>query len=80
MLRWGRHRIADLEREVISFSHEKPWAIISEVDSDGVTDVFKVKFTKRLSEDIPHIVFDAVNNLRPVLDQTAFAVAVRHTE
>jgi hypothetical protein len=78
MLRWARHRIAELEGVISAFAHEKPWAIVSEIDSDGVTDIFKVKFTKRLSEDLPHIVFDAVNNLRPVLDQTAFAIAVRH--
>jgi hypothetical protein len=79
MLNWARRRIAELEGEISAFTRQKPWAIVSEVDGDGVTDVFKVKFTKTLSEDIPHIVFDAVNNLRPVLDQTAFAVAVRHT-
>jgi hypothetical protein len=80
MLRWARHRIAELEGEITSFSRDKPWAIVSEVDSDGVTDIFKVKFTKRFTEDIPHIVFDAANNLRSTLDQIAFAIAVRHTK
>ena len=80
MLRRARHHIGDVEREINAFSHDKPWAIVSEKDADGAVNVCKVKFTKRLSEDLPNIVFDGVNNLRSVLDQTAFAIAVRYTK
>jgi len=79
MLRWSKQHIDKLEREIISFSHEKPWSIVSERGADGTTDVFKVVFNRQLSDDLPHIVFDAANNMRTVLDQTAFAVAVQYT-
>lgn len=79
MLRWADKRIADLESEISAFMNEKPWSIVVEKDVDGVTDLHKIKFTKMLSDDIPHLVFDAANNLRPVLDQAAFAIAVQHT-
>src|SRR5436190_12345909 len=79
MLRNAKRHLANLEIEINRFGEEKPWAYVIEDDPDTPTKIHKVKFTKQLSEFLPGIVFDCANNLRPVLDQTAFAIAVRHT-
>ncbi len=79
MLGWAQRRIDDLEKEIDRFSNARPWTFVRERDDDGVIDALKVKFSSRLSNDIPHIIFDAVNHLRSALDQTAHAIAVRHT-
>lgn len=79
MLRHGERHIADLEARINAFTQDKPWAIVREKDDSGLNNFFKVKFTRQLSDDLPHIIFDSANNLRSALDQTAFAVAVRHT-
>jgi hypothetical protein len=79
MLNRGKHHIADLAVQINSFVQDKPWSRVVEADVDGVTELHKIKFTERLSEDIPHIVFDAANNLRSALDQAAFQIGVHHT-
>jgi hypothetical protein len=79
MLGRAKHHIDDLAMQINSFVQDKPWSPLREVDVDGLTELHKIKFTRRMSEDIPHIVFDAANNLRPALDQMAFQIAVRHT-
>jgi hypothetical protein len=77
MLSRAKHHLADLETQIKAFSEKKPWTPV--VEKDGTDDVLKVKFSERLSEDIPNIVFDCANNLRTVLDQAAFAIGRKHT-
>jgi len=78
MFRRAKHHISDLSTQIDAFTHDKPWSHVVEKNVDGITD-HKVKFNKRLSDDLPSIAFDAANNLRSVLDQMAFAIAVNHT-
>lgn len=75
----AKHHLADLEAQINAFAKDKPWTQVVETDLDGIGQILKVKFTKRLSDDLPHIIFDCVNNLRPALDQAAFGIAVKHT-
>ena len=75
MLRRARQQIGDLDAQIKSFMKEKPWSHVVAKDADGVTDLHKIKFTTRLSEDLPHIVFEAANNMRSALDQLGFTVA-----
>jgi hypothetical protein len=77
MLARAQRQIAELDAKINIFTEEKPWSHVVEKDVDGFTDVHKVKFTARLSEDLPHIVFETANNLRAVLDQLGFVVAIR---
>jgi hypothetical protein len=79
MLRRARHHIGDLEAQINSFSRDHPWTMVIEKDADGVTEVQKVKFTKRLADDLPNIVFDCANNLRSTLDQMAYAIGIKHS-
>ncbi len=76
MLSRAKRQIVQLQSEITGFTDEKPWAYLIEEDPDGPKLVHKVKFTKRLSEDLAHIIFETANNLRAVLDQLGFAVAV----
>src|SRR5579859_1704087 len=75
MLRRARQQIDNLEIEINAFAKDKPWAYVVELDSDGMTNLHKIKFNARLSDDLPHLVFEAANNLRSVLDQLGFVVA-----
>ena len=78
MLSRAKRHLADLEAQIKAFMHDKPWNVVIEKDVDGTTNVLKIKFTKRLSEDLPHIIFDCANNLRSALDQAAFAIGIKH--
>jgi hypothetical protein len=75
MLARAKRQVADLDTQIKAFAKEKPWSHVVEKDPTGATDIHKVKFTARLSDDLPHIVFEAANNLRAVLDQLGFAAA-----
>jgi hypothetical protein len=75
-LRRARHHIKDLEAQVLSFIAEKPWTYAIEQDSDTGEHVHKIRFTQRMPDEWPNILFDAVNNLRATLDQVAYASAI----
>lgn len=79
MLRRAKDHIEDLKTQINFFAHEKPWTIVTETEADGVTKLWKIKFTKAIADDLPNIIFDAANNMRAVLDQMAFAIGQRHT-
>jgi hypothetical protein len=79
MLNRAKRHLADLEAQFNAFMRDKPWTVVAEKEPDGVTNALKVKFTKRLAEDLPNVVFDCANNLRSVLDQMAFAIGAKHT-
>jgi hypothetical protein len=79
MLSRAKRHYSDVEKHIKSFIRGKPWAMVIEKDVDGVTNVLKVKFSDRLGDDLPNIIFDCANNLRSVLDQTAYAIARKHT-
>jgi hypothetical protein len=78
MLSRAKRHLADLEVQINTFARDKPWTIVIEKDADGATNVVKIKFTERLSDQLPHIVFDCINNLRSALDQAAFAIGSKH--
>jgi hypothetical protein len=79
MLDRGKHHVEELDARKAAFFSDKPWSRVVEKDSDGVTDLHKIKFDRRVTDGLPGIVFDAANNLRSVLDQLGFAVAVAYT-
>jgi hypothetical protein len=79
MLRWGKKRIADLHTEIEVFAKDKPWSYVVEPDPQSRQYLHKLAFTARITDDLPNILFDAANNLRSALDQTAFTVGVRNT-
>jgi hypothetical protein len=71
----AQHHIHDLNAKINEFVSTKPWSHAVEKDSDGIHDLHKIKFARRLPADLPSILFDAANNLRAALDQAGYAAA-----
>jgi hypothetical protein len=67
MLRRAHHHITDLDAKITAFTQDKPWSHFVEKNSDGTADLHKIKFTNRLSNDLPIVLFEAANALRSVL-------------
>lgn len=72
-LRRAQHHIGDLSARLKALVKEHAWAYDIDRDTDGVTEVHKIKLWKPFPDDLPCIIFDAVNNLRACLDQTSYA-------
>ena len=72
----AQHHIYDLNAKINEFVNNQPWSHAIEKDVDRIHDLHKIKFDRRLSADLPNILFDASNNLRSVLDQAGYAAAV----
>ncbi len=72
----AQHHINDLDRQIIAFVDEHPWSYVVERDENTAQYAHKIRFERRLPSDLPSILFDAVNNLRAVLDQVAYASAI----
>ena len=70
------HRIGEFEAKITAFERDRDWSYVIEKNADGTKESHKIKFKKIFFDETPNIVFDAVNNLRAVLDQTAYAAAV----
>ncbi len=72
----AKHHIRDLERQVQPFISKDAWTYVVEKDSDGVTNLHKVRFNRRLAPEVLGVLFDAANNLRAALDQAGYAAAI----
>ena len=72
----AHHHIADLAAHVRAFEIEKAWSYVVDDDTDSFHKLHKIRFARRLPDDLPSILFDAVNNLRAALDQCAYASAI----
>ncbi|MEE8439620.1 MAG: hypothetical protein V3S07_08525 [Micropepsaceae bacterium] len=68
--------ISDLEGQINEFRHNNSWAYFVETDPETGDQIHKIRFTHKVLVRWSCVLFDAVNNLRAVLDQTAYAVAV----
>ncbi|MFH1345147.1 MAG: hypothetical protein ABIL01_28675 [Pseudomonadota bacterium] len=72
----AKHHIDDLERHIVSFTDDNTWTYFVEMDTDGFHQLHKIRFSRSLPDNLPSILFDAVSNLRAVLDQCGYACAV----
>jgi len=72
----AHHHIADFERAIAKFKNDQPWAYIVDKESNPAEHIHKIKFERKLPDELPCILFDATNNLRAVLDQCGYAAAV----
>lgn len=75
-LKRADHHISDLEIQIDAFTNEQTWSYFVEKDADGFHNLHKIRFTRKLPDDLPSILFDAANNLRATLDQMGYAAAV----
>ena len=72
----AEHHIRDLERQIEPFINKEFWSYVVEKDTDGITNIHKVRFYRRLPPEVLCILFDAANNLRAALDQAGYAASV----
>ncbi len=72
----AKHHILDLHQRVAAFLIQKPYAGVVEFDSTTTKYLHKLKLTKPFPDDFATIAADAAGNLRDVLDQVGYAVAV----
>jgi len=72
----AKRHIDNLEREIVAFLRSKPYTVVIETNAQCTEDSHKVKLTKPMPVTLPGIAFDALNNLRPALDQAGYAVAL----
>jgi hypothetical protein len=71
----AQHHIRDFNKSVEDFINSKPWTPFVDKKSQPGKDICKIKFTSQLPNILPCILFDAVSNLRAVLDQAGYAAA-----
>jgi hypothetical protein len=71
----ANYHIQNFKALVHSFADGQPWTYIVDRQSQPGKIIHKIKFTQPLPEMLPCILFDAVNNLRAVLDQSGYAAA-----
>jgi hypothetical protein len=72
----AQYHIDDLNAKIVEFVSNQPWSYRIDQDVPARQDLHKIKFERRLPSQLPCIVFDAVNNMRAVLDQAGYASSV----
>jgi hypothetical protein len=72
----AKKHAADLEVTGTSFINSEPYVRAVDLDFNGVTKLHKVKLIKPFPEELADIATDAFDNLRSVLDQTAYGAAI----
>lgn len=72
----AQHHIDEVSAKITEFISNQPWSYRIDQDLTARQDLHKIKFERRLPSELPCIVFDAVNNMRAVLDQAGYASAI----
>ena len=75
-LKRANEHIGRLHKRVEGFFKKAPYRQVVELDADGITQLYKFKFTKRLPESCTHSAAEALEALRSTLDQVGYAAAV----
>jgi hypothetical protein len=72
----AQYHIRDFDAMVRDFIDSRPWAKIIDKNSYPGEELHKIRLSREFPEMLPCVLFDAINNLRAVLDQAAYASAV----
>jgi len=72
----ANEHIARLHKRIETFFKKAPYRNVVELDDDGVTQLHKLKFTKRLPDSCVHAATEALEALGSTLDQTGYAAAI----
>jgi hypothetical protein len=72
----AQHYISDFKLIVNEFVNGNPYAHIVDQDPHTGEHIHKIKFTQKLPDTLPCVLFDIANNLRASLDQVGYAAAV----
>ena len=73
-VRWAQQDIVDLKEAGRQFFTSDVHKRISEIDSDGINYVDKIRFKQRMPSRITKLTVSAIENLRAALDHGACAV------
>lgn len=73
----AKSHIHNLQAEIKFFFDTKPYTNVIEPDADGINQVHKIMFTQPIPDEFATLAADAVDNLRSVLDQAWYAIAIR---
>src|ERR1700733_1094935 len=74
----AKRHVATFETEVSIFFNSRPYASVVEHNANRTEDFHKIKLIRPMPAALSGIAFDAVNNLRPALDQACHAVGIAH--
>jgi hypothetical protein len=74
-LKRANEHIERLHKRIERFIQKHPYKQVTEPDIDGVTQLYKFKFTRPLPESCTHSATE-LETLRSTLDQTGYAAAV----
>jgi hypothetical protein len=72
----AQYHIHDFNTVISDFIDGRPWAEFIDRDSEPGKEIHKIRFVRELPETLPCVLFDAVNNLCAVLDQSGYGAAV----
>jgi hypothetical protein len=72
----AKHHIRTLKSRITKFRKKEPYTRVIETDTDGVTQLHKIKLTRKLPDSFTHNVVEVVEALRSALDQAASATAI----
>jgi hypothetical protein len=76
-LAWAKENLfPDLHRRISEWMNHDPYAKVVEPDSQPGWEVHKIKMVKPFPPEIANIVGDLVGNLREVLDNAGYAIAL----
>jgi hypothetical protein len=71
----AKRRLQEFEAKATAFEQSYPYARFVEPNADGTKDVYKLKITEPIPEDLPGIAFEVLNHLRSSLDQAGSFIA-----
>jgi hypothetical protein len=71
----AKRHITDLNRRIGKFFIKCPYTKVVERDTDGSTDLHKIRLLKPLPESMGDLASSIIEDLRSALDQAAFATA-----
>jgi hypothetical protein len=72
----AQHHIHDLNTRINAFIDSKPYARMTEIHDDGISQAHKIKLNKPFPEELSDIAADSIYNLRAALDRAGYAAAV----
>lgn len=75
LIRAQKH-LVNLDRNIKRFFDKRPYTLMSELDPDGIHEIHKFRFSKKIPDIWDDLIFEALFNMRAVLDQSAYASAI----
>jgi hypothetical protein len=72
----AKYHFRDFEARIKTFRNDKKWTYNIERDMKGRNNRHKIKFDRTFFDEAPSVVFDTINNLRAVLDQSVYASCI----